>query len=208
MPLVLSLARSPLVESSRFFGKGLQASASSGQVLVNGEVAPVFFANGSQVNAEIPYDVPTDKPVSLSLTSAGTSSNTVQLSMQPAAPGIFTSTGNRAVVENADYSINSPSNPAHLGDFVTVYLTGGGAVSPAVATGVPTPSTPLSRVNAPNSVSIGGTAALVYFLGLTPRFEGLYQANVQVPTLGRNRLMPVTESTQPRDPVAASRRHR
>jgi uncharacterized protein (TIGR03437 family) len=75
-------------------------------------------------------------------------------------------------VENADYSINSPSNPAHVGDFVTVYLTGSGAVSPAVIAGLPAPSTALSRVNVPNSGSIGGTATSVYFLGITPGFEG------------------------------------
>lgn len=165
------------------FGKGLPQSATSGQVLVNGVPSPVFFANGGQVNAEIPFDTPTNRPVSLSVKSSGLPSNTVQLTLQPAAPGIFTAPGNRAVVENADYSINSPSNPAHVGDFVTVYLTGGGSVSPAVVTGLPTPSSPLSRVNATNSVSIGGVAAFVYFLGLTPAFEGLYQANVQVPAL-------------------------
>jgi uncharacterized protein (TIGR03437 family) len=150
---------------------------------VNGESAPVFFANGSQVNAQIPYDAPTNRPVSLSLSSAGGSSNTVLVSLQQAAPGIFTSPGNRAAVENADYSVNSPSNPTHAGDFVTVYLTGGGSVSRAVPTGVPAPSMPLSYVSAANSVSIGTPPAFVYFLGLTPGFEGLYQANVQVPAL-------------------------
>ena len=46
-------------------------------------------------------------------------------------------------------------------------------------------STPLSPFlpYATNSVSIGGVAAYVYFLGLTPTFEGLYQANAQVPAL-------------------------
>jgi uncharacterized protein (TIGR03437 family) len=165
------------------FGKGLQQSAASGQVLVNGETAPVFFANGSQINAQIPFDVPTGRSVSLRVLSGGTPSNTVLVSLQAAAPGVFTSSGNHAVAQNADYSVNSPSNPAHVGDFVTLYLTGGGPVSPAVPTGVLAPSVPLSNVSATNSVSIGGLQAFVYFLGLTPGFEGLYQANVQVPSL-------------------------
>jgi len=165
------------------FGGGLPQSSASAQVFVNGEAAPVFFANGSQINAQIPYDVPTDRPVSLSLSNAGTSSNTILLSIRQAAPGIFTYSGDRAVVQNQDYSVNSPSNPARVGDTVMAYLTGPGAVSPAVATGSAAPSAPLSRVAAPYSFTIGGIQAEVSYFGLTPGFVGLYQANLKVPTL-------------------------
>jgi len=166
------------------FGRSLPQSSASAQVLVNGETAPVFFANGSQINAQIPYDVPTGQPVSLSLSNAGTSSNAILLSIRQAAPGIFTYSGNRAVVQNQDYSINSPSNPARVGDTVMAYLTGPGPVSPAVATGSAAPSAPLSRVTAPYSSTIGGIQAEVSYFGLTPGFVGLYQANLKVPTLG------------------------
>lgn len=166
------------------FGRSLPQSSASAQVLVNGEAAPLFFANGSQINAQIPYDVPTDRPVSLSLSSAGTSSNAVLLSIQQAAPGIFTYSGNRAVVQNQDYSLNSPSNPARVGDTVVVYLTGPGPVSPAVATGSVAPSDQLSTVTAPYLFTIGGIQAQVPYFGLTPGFVGLYQANLKVPALG------------------------
>jgi hypothetical protein len=116
------------------FGSGLPQSVASAQVLVSGQSAPVFFANGSQVNAQIPYEVPTDRPVVLSVTNAGKASNAVQLTVHPAGPGIFTSSGNRAIVQNQDYSVNSPTNPAHVGDTVIVYLTGAGGVTPPVAT--------------------------------------------------------------------------
>ena len=165
------------------FGRGLPQLPASAQVLVNGEAAPVLFANGSQINAQIPYDVPTDRPVSLSLSSAGTSSNAVLLSIQQAAPGIFTYSGNRAVVQNQDYSINSPTNPAHVGDYAIAYLTGPGPVGPAVATGSVAPSAPLSKVTSPYSFTIGGIQAEVAYFGLTPGFVGLYQANLKVPTL-------------------------
>ena len=166
------------------FGGSLPQSPASAKVIVNGEAAPVFFANGSQINAQMPYDVPTDRPVSLSVSNAGTPGNTVQLSIRQAGPGIFTYSGNRAVVQNQDYSINSPSNPARVGDTVIAYLTGPGQVSPAVATGSAAPSAPLSWVTAPYSFTIGGIRAEASYFGLTPGFPGLYQANIKVPTLG------------------------
>ncbi len=174
------------------FGGSLPQSPASAKVLVNGEAAPVFFANGSQINAQIPYDVPTDQPVSLSLSNAGTSSNAVLLSIRQAGPGIFTYSGNRAVVQNPDYSLNSSTNPAHVGDTVVAYLTGPGLVSPAVATGSAPPSAPLSKVTAPYSAAIGGVQADVSYLGLTPGFAGLYQANLKVPTLAPGDYSAVT----------------
>jgi uncharacterized protein (TIGR03437 family) len=47
------------------FGAGLPQSQASAKVTVNGETAPLFFANGSQINSQIPYGVPTDRPVLL-----------------------------------------------------------------------------------------------------------------------------------------------
>ena len=165
------------------FGRDLPQSAASARVLVNGEAAPVFFANSGQVNAQMPYDVPTDRPVALNVSSAGTSGNTVLLSIRKTAPGIFTYSGNRAVVQNQDYSLNSPTNPARVGDTVVAYLTGPGAVSPSVATGSVAPSAPLSRVSGSYSVTVGGLQAAVSYFGLTPGFVGLYQANLTVPAL-------------------------
>ena len=174
------------------FGGSLPQSTASAQVLVNGEVAPVFFANGSQINAQIPYDVPTDRPVSLSVGNAGTSSNAVLLNIRQAGPGVFTYSGNRAVVQNQDYSLNSQLNPARVGDTVIAYLTGPGPVSPAVATGSAAPSAPLSKVTGPYSVTIGGVQAEISYFGLTPGFVGLYQANIKVPTLGAGDYSVVT----------------
>jgi uncharacterized protein (TIGR03437 family) len=165
------------------FGQNLPQSIASAQVLVNGQTAPVFFASSGQVNAQIPYEVPTNQPVSLSIIGGGVQSNTVLLNIHQTAPGIFVYNGNHAVVQNPDYSVNSPTNPAHVGDFVVAYLTGGGAVNPVLPTGVAAPSTPLSNVSAPYTFTIGGIQAKVTFFGLTPGLLGLYQANLQVPAL-------------------------
>lgn len=72
--------------------------------------------------------------------------------------------------------------PATQGDVVQVFATGMGATQPAVATGLPSPSTePLARVVTPVTATVGGLAAQVQFAGLAPGFVGLYQVNVQIP---------------------------
>jgi uncharacterized protein (TIGR03437 family) len=166
------------------FGKNLPLSSSpSNLVLVNGEMVPVFFSNGGQLNAQVPFDVPTDRPVTVTVSNAGAQSNAVSLNVRQAGPGIFTYGSNRAVVQNPDFSVNSSSNPAHVGDIVLVYMTGGGPVSPSLSTGVATPSTTLYRAVGEVSFTIGGVQAETQFFGLTPGFIGLYQANLKVPSL-------------------------
>ena len=64
------------------------------------------------------------------------------------------------------------------------YLTGGGAVNPAGpwTTGGAAPDG-ASPVTLPYSITVGGQQAQQYYLGLTPGFAGLYQANFEVPQL-------------------------
>jgi uncharacterized protein (TIGR03437 family) len=104
-------------------------------------------------------------------------------SIAPAAPGIFTVTGSqRAVALNQDGSLNSPSNPASRPNVLTVFLTGIGAVDGSLPAGQPAPAAPLLRALALSDATIGGAPAPVLFLGLTPSFIGLAQANLQIPS--------------------------
>ena len=160
------------------------ATLGSTQVLVNGEVAPLLYVSPSQINAQLSLDVSTVQPVSLSVSNGATRGNAVTLNVIPAAVGIFEYGQNQAVVQNSDYSVNSASNPSHPGDFVVAYLTGGGPVNPAgpLETGGASPSG-VSPTTLNYSISVGGQSAVPYYLGLTPDFVGLYQANFKVPNL-------------------------
>ena len=89
---------------------------------------------------------------------------------------------NRAIAQNQDFSLNTPANPAARGEAVIVYLTGSGAVDPEVATGAGAPvEEPLARVTLEAEATIGGQPAEILFLGLSPGFVGLTQANLLVP---------------------------
>jgi uncharacterized protein (TIGR03437 family) len=154
------------------------------QVTVNGESAPLVYVGGKQINAQMPVDVPTGQPVDVIVTNGGTASNAVTVTIPPAAPGIFTSDGTHAVVQNPNGTMNSSVAPALPGDVVVMYLTGGGAVHAGGPwmTGSASPGGP-SPVMENYSLTVGGHAAQVEYIGLAPGFVGLYQANFKLPSL-------------------------
>ena len=82
---------------------------------------------------------------------------------------------------HADYSLVSSASPARHGEIVQVFLTGLGAVSPAVAAGTAAPTNPLSLVTGPVAVFINGLPAKIFYQGLTPTLTALYQLNVMIP---------------------------
>ena len=177
------------------FGTGLSRQSASAQTLplpttlgqtqvfLNGTAAPLVYVADGQINAQMPVGIPTGQPITMTVTNAGVVSNAVTLNLPPAAPGIFTINGTQAIVQNPNGSINSSTSPAHVGDILVAYLTGGGAVdSGSWITGAPSPNAPAS-VRAPYTLTVGTEPAQVQYLGLTPGFVGLYQANFKLPSL-------------------------
>ena len=162
----------------------LPQSLASIQVLINGKAAPLLYAGPNQINAQLPVDVPVGQPVSLSVTNGTAGSNAVSISVSAAAPGLFTYGQNQAIVQNPDGTLNSDANPAHPGDVLVAYLTGGGSVeaSGPWITGEPSPPG-ISGVTSPYSVTVGTQPATAYYFGLTSGFVGLYQANFKLPAL-------------------------
>ena len=192
-----SLAPGSLIS---IFGSGLAAAVAQASsvpwptqlgnttVSVNGKAIPVYYVSPGQINAQLPVDLAAGA-AQLTISVGSATSAPVSFTVAAAAPGIFTYGLLRAVAVNYTGSPNGrlvgPSSPAHPGDALVVYLTGGGAVQPtggAWTTGALAPPG-LSPVTAPFSVTVGGLPAPVAYLGLTPGFIGLYQLNVQVPAL-------------------------
>ena len=115
-----------------------------------------------------------------------------------AQPAIFTvngSGGGQGVVlgfQNGGAQVLADSNnPVSAGQYVVMYATGLGAVTPPVPDGVAGPSSPLSTVNGPISLTIGGANAIITFAGLAPGFASLYQLDAIVPAVTPGNSVPV-----------------
>jgi uncharacterized protein (TIGR03437 family) len=119
----------------------------------------------------------------VNLTANGSVVSSATIQLQAVGPGLFTQAGGQAAVLNPGYSVNSPSQPAAAGSVLAAYLTGLGAVDPAVATGVAAPLNSLSTTTGTVTATIGNMGASVVFAGLAPGYVGLYQVNVVVPLL-------------------------
>jgi uncharacterized protein (TIGR03437 family) len=175
-------------------------------VRVNGILAPLFFANvggsigsgGFQINYQLPYETPTGV-VFLEVLNNGTTVASENLTVSPAAPGVFTVAGNgqgQAVALNQDFSLNGdPSKipnakPEARNRFIIVFANGQGGqfIDPstqqplALASGSVAPlEGPLYATATNPAVTIGGVPAAVAFSGLATGFVGLWQLNVQIP---------------------------
>jgi uncharacterized protein (TIGR03437 family) len=160
----------------------LPTTLGGASVSINGVAAPIVYASASQLNVQVPYET-SPGSAALTVTSCGGQSAPVSFQVAQAAPYIFPNAGGSAIVQNRDGSINSAANPAAANSAVTVYLTGIGSLDNPAPTGAAAPTAPLSSATLGNSATVGDQNAQVLFLGLTPGFVGLAQANIVVPTL-------------------------
>jgi uncharacterized protein (TIGR03437 family) len=155
----------------------LPTSLGGATVTVNDIAAPLFYASPTQINFQIPFET------AVGSATVTTRAGSVTIPIRGTAPGLFVETGGNAAVLNEDGSVNGAGRPAAAGSVIAAYVTGLGAVSPAVATGAAAPQNPLSRVTTGVTATIGGQSATVQFAGLAPGFAGLYQVNLIVPAL-------------------------
>ncbi len=104
------------------------------QVSIGGVLAPLIYASTNQINMLVPYEAAATIPiqgsgqVNMTITSAAGTSQTLPLQVVPAQPNIF-------VVLNSDGSVNSASNPAAVGETVSILVSGAGALNSSLPDG-------------------------------------------------------------------------
>jgi uncharacterized protein (TIGR03437 family) len=151
-------------------------------VSVGDTPAPLLYVSATQINFQVPSATPAGS-AKLVVTGPGGASAAFTFNVTAQAPSIFQYGDNHAVAQNADGQLNSQKVPASVGSYMTVYLTGQGAVDNPVPDGSAAPDSPLAAATAKATAKIGPADAIVQFLGITPNFAGLAQANIQVPSL-------------------------
>jgi uncharacterized protein (TIGR03437 family) len=85
------------------------------------------------------------------------------------------------VVRDDDNQLVDFTNPIHPNMMISIYLTGLGQTTPAVALGAGGPTSPLAMASTPPTVTIGATGLDVIYAGLVPGEVGVYQIDAQVP---------------------------
>jgi uncharacterized protein (TIGR03437 family) len=154
-------------------------------VLFDGLPAPVLYASAGQVNAIVPYAVAGQSSTQVQVEYLGTVSAAITLPVAATLPGVFTlngsGTGAGAILNAASESVNSASNPAAPGDWVSIFATGAGATTPSSVDGL-LAAAPLSLAQAPVTVTIGGLACQINYAGAAPGLvAGVVQINALVP---------------------------
>ncbi len=141
---------------------------------INGVTAPIYYASPTQVNVQIPYETQPGR-ATLVIWNPYTSV-TYRFQVAASAPGIFTF---------SDGTIN-PYRSASRGAEIAMYITGDGAVTPALATGAtPSPHATTPTPKLPVSITVGGVAVApsnIEFTGIPSGLVGVTQINFTIPS--------------------------
>jgi uncharacterized protein (TIGR03437 family) len=166
---------------------------------IDGTPCPIYYVSATQMAIVVPYELAsnTTSLANIQVTSNSVKSNVVQMYFEDAAPGAFSQNasgiGLAAALHATTGQLLTAANPAQAGEYISLFLTGLGTVTPTVPDGALGPSSPLSN----SDVNSGGNLTVLFndytngstqntgniqFAGLAPSLAGLYQINVQVPT--------------------------
>ena len=161
----------------------LPTSLNGVRVLIHGIPAPLFFIAPTQINFQVPFEVPAGATVEVIVDRDGVQSPVETARVNQFAPAVFVdpTTKDPIVTRFPDNAVISTANPARPGDVLILYLTGVGGLTSRPTTGQATPGSPLPESSLPATVTLGGQPVTVLYAGLSPFFIGLAQLNLQLP---------------------------
>jgi uncharacterized protein (TIGR03437 family) len=140
-------------------------------VTINGIPSPLYYVSPTQINVQVPWEIPRNTTAIIKVTSNG-KSVTDRFQVSKNAPEIFGDTNNRMV----------PYQSTRRGDAAFLFVTGDGLFSaPAVVTGAVPPAGTLTALPSSAKVTIGGVPASVFFVGEPSWSVGVSQINFTIP---------------------------
>jgi uncharacterized protein (TIGR03437 family) len=158
----------------------LPLTLSDTQVFFDGIAAPLFVTGAFQVNVQAPWEIAGRRTTQVQLIYRGVNSNTVELTVIPAAPELFTLLGTfQAAVLNQDGAVNDAGAAAPRGSVVSFFATGVGPTVPAGLTGTPASSAG-SMIN-PVTLRMANIPVQVIYAGPAPGLVGVTQINARIP---------------------------
>ncbi|MDQ6679213.1 MAG: IPT/TIG domain-containing protein [Acidobacteriota bacterium] len=173
-------------------GAKLPTSLDGTSVMVNGKPAYVEYISPTQINAITPSDSAAGSGVTVRVSRNDQTSDSTTITLSSVAPGFFTFDGKyvAAAATRAGTNVfigktglfpSAPNltTPAKPGETITLYGTGFGPTSPAIADGLVTDK--IYNLSPTPVINIGGSPAAVGFAALTPGFAQVYQFNVTIP---------------------------
>ncbi|HYL75244.1 MAG TPA: IPT/TIG domain-containing protein [Bryobacteraceae bacterium] len=193
----------PATPSSMSITAGVVDTTLGGvSVTVDGKPAPLIYVSQNQLSIQVPYEAALGAGKAVVVTNGTVGTANAKVTIAATAPGIFTADGSgvgpaAALNYNAatkQYSLNTSTNLAKIGDLVILYLSGEGMYDSAPLLGgasdtgfvVPLTAPTLPQVSPAPTVKIGGQNADAtdprFYAGPIPgSIMGLLQINVVVP---------------------------
>lgn len=163
----------------------IASSLADVQVLFNGVAAPLLYAQSSQINAVVPYEVAGSGSVGIQVVYGGQASSILTVPVADATPNIFTqgSSGHgQGAILDQNLSVNSIDNAAHAGNVIVIYATGAGQSNPSGVDGRIATGASFPPIYTP-TVTVGGIPATVLYAGAAPGLvAGVEQLNVLLPS--------------------------
>jgi len=157
------------------FGSG---TASTVKVYVGGQPAYVIGGVGTQIDVQLPFNIPVGAST-ITITTAEGSSAPFDVTLAAVAPGLpLAGATGYGTFTNAKSYISS-TNLANPGDVLSLYAIGLGATNPALTAAGP-PAAGVYTTAVMPTLTVGGELAAVVFAGLSS-YPGLYQVNFTVP---------------------------
>ncbi len=198
-------------ELATIMGAGLASATSAAQnfplppnlggvsVMVGGVAAPLLYVSPTQINFQVPYNLP-QNAASIVVQNGAIQSAPLPVTVEASTPGIFLLNADAAqplIVHTSDYSLVTPQDPAAPGEYLAVYCSGLGAIGSSLPAG--TAASGINPVTGNFEVVLDSTVVpVVPYAGLTPDFAGLYQVNFRVPANAQSgeRVLQVSNSNQ------------